>query len=353
MGGSVKKFWIVGLLVVVVAGLVWFLLGRGQPTTELRLLNWSDYMPRAVLDEFERREGVRVIEDTYDSPEAMLTRLKAGGDREFDVLITPDYTIAQLVRAGMIAELNKNLIPNLRHLDPQFTDPAYDPGARHSVVYQWGTTGLAYRADLVAGPVESWAVMFDPNRQVGRFMLLDEKREMIGAALMFKGESVNTTDPARLADVQTLLIETKRRSQGFAGGTSIRDRLIAGDIAVGPAYSGDILAAQAENPNLRYVIPAEGGTLWTDNLVVMRHSPNPELVHTFINFLLEPEIAAQISNYLGFATPVEAAMGMIEKRDNPLVYPTPEKRARLQMLSALEEPDNQLLSNVWAEVKAR
>lgn len=348
-----KKFWIVGLLVLVVVGLVWFLPGRDQPPRELRFLNWSDYMPRAVLDEFERRKGVRVIEDFFDSPEVMLTRLKAGGDREFDVLITPDYTIALLVRAGMIAELNRDLIPNLRYLDPQFINPAHDPGGRHSVVYQWGTTGLAYRADLVTGPVESWAVLFDPNQQVGRFMLLEEKRELIGAAFMFKGESINTTDPVKLAEVQTLLIETRRRSQGFAGGTAMRDRLIAGDIAVGVAYSGDIIAAMAENPNLRYVIPREGGTLWTDNLVVMRHSPNQELVHEFINFLLEPEIAAQISNYLGFATPVKAAMPMIEKRYNPLVYPTPEKRARLQIISPLEEQDNRRLSDVWAEVKAR
>ncbi|WP_299430218.1 spermidine/putrescine ABC transporter substrate-binding protein [uncultured Meiothermus sp.] len=340
-----NKLWMIGLLALLIAGC-------GQQQKELRLLNWSDYMPREVLDEFERREGVRVVEDTYDSPEAMLTKLQAGGDREYDVLITSDYTIGSLVRAGSLLELDKSKIPNLNNLDPQFADPAFDPGARHSVVYQWGTTGLAYRADLVTGPVESWAVLFDPARQVGNFLLLDEMREQVGAALLFKGQSVNTTDPARLAEVQTLVLGTKRRSRGFAGGTSIRDRLIAGDIAGGPAYSGDILAAQAENPQLRYVIPTEGATLWTDNLVVMQKSPNHELAYRFINFLLEPEIAAQISNSIGYATPVAAAMDKIQERDNPLIYPTPEKKARLELLSDLGDRA-EVFNKVWSEVKSR
>ncbi len=339
-----NKLWWIAFLAL--------LAGCGQQKKELRLLNWSDYMPREVLAEFEKREGIKVVEDTYDSPEAMLSKLQAGGDREFDVLITPDYTVGQLARAGSLLELDKSKIPNLKNLDPQFVDPAFDPGGRHSVVYQWGTTGLAYREDLVSGPVESWAVLFDPAQQVGRFLLLDEMREMIGAALKYKGESVNTTDPGRLAEVQALLLQTKRRSQGFAGGTSIRDRLIAGDIAVGPAYSGDILAAQPENPKLKYVIPLEGATLWTDNLVVLQKSPNHELAYKFINFLLEPEIAAQISNSIGYATPVAAAMDQIEERDNPLVYPTEEKRARLELLADLGDQAD-VFNSVWSEVKSR
>ncbi|MCS7059388.1 MAG: spermidine/putrescine ABC transporter substrate-binding protein [Meiothermus sp.] len=332
--------------------LVVFLAGCGQEKKELRLLNWSDYMPKEVLQEFEKREGVRVVEDTYDSPEAMLSKLQAGGDSEYDVLITPDYTVGALARAGTLQELDRSKIPNLANLDPQFADPAYDPGARYSVAYQWGTTGLAYREDLVKGPVESWAVIFDPQQQVGSFLLLDEMREMVGAALKYRGQSVNTTDPAKLAEAQALLLEAKRRSQGFAGGTSIRDRLIGGDIAVGPAYSGDILAAQEENPQLKYVIPKEGATLWADCLVVLKKSPNHELAYRFINFLLEPEIAARISNSIGYATPVAAAMDKIEQKDNPLIYPSPEIRQRLELLADLGE-GAEAFNRVWAEVKSR
>lgn len=340
-----NRVWIMVLLGLLLAGC-------GQKKQELRLLNWSDYMPKEVLEAFEKREGIKVVEDTYDSPEAMLSKLQAGGDTEYDLLITADYTVGALARAGSLQELDKAKIPNLKNLDPQFADPAFDPGGRYSVVYQWGTTGLAYREDLVQGPVESWAVLFDPAKQVGRFLLLDEMREMVGAALKYLGASVNTTDPDKLAQAQRLLLEAKRRSLGFAGGTSIRDRLIAGDIAVAPAYSGDILAAQPENPQLRYLIPVEGATLWTDNLVLLKKSPNHELAYKFINFLLEPDIAAQISNSIGYATPVLAAMDQIEEKDNPIIYPSQETRARLELLADLGDQAD-LFNKVWAEVKSR
>lgn len=340
-----NRVWIMVLLGLLLAGC-------GQKKQELRLLNWSDYMPKEVLEAFEKREGIKVVEDTYDSPEAMLSKLQAGGDAEYDLLITADYTVGALARAGSLQELDKAKIPNLKNLDPQFADPAFDPGGRYSVAYQWGTTGLAYREDLVQGPVESWAVLFDPAKQVGRFLLLDEMREMVGAALKYLGASVNTTDPDKLAQAQRLLLEAKRRSLGFAGGTSIRDRLIAGDIAVAPAYSGDILAAQPENPKLQYVIPVEGATLWTDNLVLLKKSPNHELAYKFINFLLEPDIAAQISNSIGYATPVLAAMDQIEEKDNPIIYPSQETRARLELLADLGDQAD-LFNKVWVEVKSR
>lgn len=125
-----NRVWVVALLGLLVAGC-------GQKKQELRLLNWSDYMPKEVLEEFEKREGIKVVEDTYDSPEAMLSKLQAGGDAEYDVLITADYTVGSLARAGSLQELDKSKIPNLQNLDPQFASPAFDPGAGTV----WSTSG--------------------------------------------------------------------------------------------------------------------------------------------------------------------------------------------------------------------
>ncbi|GIX29803.1 MAG: spermidine/putrescine ABC transporter substrate-binding protein [Porticoccaceae bacterium] len=326
--------------------------GCAERGERLRLLNWSDYMPAEVLAEFERRTGVAVVEDTYDSPEAMLAKLRATGGGDYDVLITPDYTVGSLARAGLIRPLERERLPHFAGLDARFQDPGYDPGARHSVAYQWGTTGLAYREDLVRGPVASWGVLFDPAQAVGDFLLLDEMREQIGAALRYAGHSVNSVDPAHLERARTLLLDAKVRSRGFAGGTAIRDRLLAGDVAVAPAYSGDILAARAEEPRLRYVIPREGATLWADCLVILAASPRSELAHRFIDFLLEPEIAARIANAIGYATPVAAALPWVEARDDPLVYPPPEMRARLEMLADLGEAE-EAMRRLWAEVRSR
>ncbi|WP_027892511.1 polyamine ABC transporter substrate-binding protein [Calidithermus chliarophilus] len=323
-----------------------------QGASELRVYNWSDYMPEEVIKGFEEREKVKVVLDTYDDPEAMISKLEAGGDTEYDLIIVSDYLIGQLARKGTIRELDKSKIPNLANLGPEFANPAFDPESKHSVVYQWGTTGLVYREDLVKGPVDSWAVLFDPAKSVGSFLLLTEMREQMGAALRYLGESVNTTDPAVLEKVKGLLIDAKRRSQGFAGGTDAVQQVLGGNAAVAVAYSGDAFRAMEENDKVKYVIPAEGGTRWTDSLAVLSKSPNAELAYKFINYLLEPEVAAQVSNGIGYGTPVPAALPMIEAKDNPVIYPPAEVQQKLEFLADLG-PDLDAFNAVWAEVKAR
>jgi len=280
-------------------------------------------MPEEVIQDFEKRENAKSVLDTYDDPEAIISKLQAGGDSEYDVVILSDYLVGQLAQRGTILELDKSKIPNFKNLDPSFADPAYDPGSKHSVVYQWGTTGLAYREDLVKGPVDSWAVLFDPAKSAGSFLLLTEMREQVGAALRYLGASVNTTDPATLERAKQLLIDAKRRSQGFAGGTDAVQQVLSGNVAVAVAYSGDAFRAMEENPKVKYVIPREGGTIWSDVLTILSKSKNSELAYKFINYLLEPEIAAKVSNGIGYGTPVPAALPMIEARDNPIIYPAP------------------------------
>ncbi|ADH63456.1 extracellular solute-binding protein family 1 [Allomeiothermus silvanus DSM 9946] len=325
---------------------------KQQTRDELRIYNWSDYMPEEVIQDFEKRENAKIVLDTYDDPEAMVSKLQAGGDSEYDVVILSDYLVGQLAQRGTILELDKSKIPNFKNLDPSFADPAYDPGSKHSVVYQWGTTGLAYREDLVKGPVDSWAVLFDPAKSVGSFLLLTEMREQVGAALRYLGASVNSTDPATLERAKRLLIDAKRRSQGFAGGTDAVQQVLSGNVAVAVAYSGDAFRAMEENPKVKYVIPREGGTIWSDVLTILSKSKNSELAYKFINYLLEPEVAAKVSNGIGYGTPVPAALPMIEARDNPIIYPSAEVRKKLEFLGDLG-PAADLYNKIWAEVRAQ
>ncbi|MGQ9692059.1 MAG: polyamine ABC transporter substrate-binding protein [Thermaceae bacterium] len=335
------------LSLLLLSSLAW-----GQST--LYFLNWADYIPDSVVRAFEKKEGVRVVIDTFESPEAMLAKLRAGADLEYSLVVAPDYYVLQMARLGLILPLDKSRLPNLKHLDPSFKDPPYDPGGRYSVPYQWGTTGLGYREDLVKGKVDSYAVLFDPKRQVGPFLLLDEMRETIGAALKYLGYSANTTDPQALGKAKTLLISTKRRSLGFAGGLEAINRILGGDAALSLAYSGDVFQARAEDRRLRYVIPKEGGTLWTDALVILKRGPAQGLAYRFINFLLEPEIAAEISNYTRYASPVASAKPYLDEDlvNNPAVYPPAEVRKKLEYLKDLG-PAIRLYDQVWTEVKAR
>jgi spermidine/putrescine transport system substrate-binding protein len=330
------------------------LLGFGLAQSTLYFLNWADYIPDSVIRAFEKREKVRVVLDTFESPEAMLAKLRSGADREYSLVVAPDYYVLQMARLGLLAPLDKARLPNLKNLDPAFRDPPYDPGGRYSVPYQWGTTGIAYREDLVKGKVDSYAVLFDPKRQLGPFQLLDEMRETIGAALRYLGYSVNTTDPKALEKAKNLLIEAKRRSLGFAGGVEAINRILGGDAALSLAYSGDVFQAQKEEPRLKYALPKEGGTIWTDALVLLKRGPAQELAYRFVNFLLEPRIAAEISNYTRYASPVAAAKPYLDPAllKDPMVYPPEAVRKKLEYLKDLG-PAIQLYDRVWTEVKAR
>ena len=320
----------------------------------LYFLNWADYIPEELVRKFERETGAKVVLDTFESPEAMLAKLKAGADREFSLVVAPDYYVLQMAREGLVAPLDKGKLKNLANLDPFFQDPPYDPGLQHSVPYLWGTTGLAYREDLVKGPVDSYAVLFDPKAQVGPFLLLDEMRETIGAALRYLGYSVNATDPEALEKAKELLIAAKARSVGFAGGLEALNRIMAGDAAASLAYSGDVLQARQEDARLRYVIPKEGGTIWTDALVVLKRGPSQDLAYRFMDFLLRPENAAELAAYTRYATPVAQAIPLLpeEMRQDPTVFPPEEVRARLEYLKDLG-PEIALYDRVWTEVKAR
>ena len=337
-----------------IAGLGTLLLLVGMAKGELRIFNWSDYIPEEVLVEFEKRYDVRIIYDTFEAPEAMMAKLQAGGAREYDLVVPPDYYVAEMARAGLIQPLDHGRIPNLKNLYPEFQNPDYDPGNRYSVPYQWGTTGIAYRASEVEGAVDSWGVFFDPAQYQGPFLLLDEMRETIGAALKYLGYSLNDTNPAHLEEAKQLLIDAKRRGLGFAGSVEGRSRLLAGDAVVVHNYSGDIFQIQEEDDDIVYVIPKEGGTIWMDAVAMPAGAPHPDLAYAFLNFILEPEIAAAISNYNYYASPVQAAEPYLDPEllSDPAVYPPPEVRAKLEFIrdagAALP-----LFDRIWTEVKAR
>ncbi|BFH75661.1 spermidine/putrescine ABC transporter substrate-binding protein [Thermus thermophilus] len=341
------------LVAVVLLGWLWLRPKAPSGAGTLYFLNWADYIPEELLRKFERETGAKVVLDTFESPEAMLAKLKAGADQEFSLVVAPDYYVLQMARDGLIAPLDKGKLKNLANLDPFFLDPPYDPGLRYSVPYLWGTTGIAYREDLVKGPVDSYAVFFDPKAQVGPFLLLDEMRETIGAALKYLGYSVNTTDPEALAKAKELLLAAKERSVGFAGGLEALNRILAGDAALSLAYSGDVLQAREEDERLRYALAKEGGTLWTDAMVVLKRGPAQELAYRFMDFLLEPENAAALAEYTHYATPVAKAIPLLpeEMRNDPVVFPPEEVRSRLEYLKDLG-PDIVLYDQIWTEVKA-
>jgi spermidine/putrescine-binding protein len=253
---------------------------------------------------------------------------------------------------GLLRRLDHAALPHLDNLDPAFRDRAYDPGNAHSVPYFWGTTGIAYDRRRVAEPPSSWGALFDP-RYRGRILMLDDAREAIGAALKWRGHSQNTRDPALLAAAREDLLRQKALVRTY-NSSNFEDVLLAGDVWLAHAWNGQIAKAMEQHPRIAYALPAEGSTLFIDNLAIPADARNVPLAHAFIDFTLEAETAAEICRTMKYSTPNRAARALLppELLANPAVFPAPAALARLELIEDLGDA-TVLYDRLWTEVKAR
>ena len=261
-----------------------------------------------------------------------------------------------MLELDLLQPLDKDLLPNFSNIDPNFIDAEFDPGNVYTVPYQWGTDGVAYRSDRTDEKfVESWGILFDPELQQGPFVMMDDQRVMIGAAALYLGFDMNTTDPEELQQVEALMLEAKERSSGFIDGVGGKDLLVAGSANAAIVYGGDALRAADENPDLGigYFIPEEGSAKWLDSMAIPAKAPNPELAHQFIDFLLDAENGAELSNYTQFPTPNGAAKEFITPEDlaNPAIYPPEELADSLYFVRPLAGEEMARIDAVWTNVK--
>jgi len=314
----------------------------------LHVFIWSEYLDPAVVRDFERRYDCEVVLDLYEDDGAMMAKLQAGGAALYDVVVPSDYRVPALIKLGLLAPLRHERLPNLRHLEARFLNLPFDPENRHTVPYQWGTMGLLVRKRPGQPVPDSWAAVFDPPADAAPAVLLDSARDLIGAALRYRGQDVNTTDPAQLRAVRDLLLRAKRRALGAKN--KVLDRLAG----VAVVYSGEGVRGMDADPDTQYVIPREGSLIWVDSLAVLSRAPNRDLAEQFINFCLEPEIGARIANFTRFATPNAAARQFLRPEDlaNPAIYPPAEVLARLDFVKPLGA-QTRLYDEVWTAVKAR
>ena len=322
----------------------------------LALFIWPDYLDPELVDEFERTYGVRVSIDYYDTNEAMIAKLGVGGAGQYDLVVASDYAVEVLTQQGLAQRLDRANIPNFDNLDPRFMDPPFDPGNAYSIPYQWGTTGLGVRTDLVRDSsriVPSWAMVFDPERAIGPFTMLSDPRETIGAALIYLGYSANSTNADELAAAERLLMAQRDRVLTYAPFATARDLLGSGDATVAHNYSGDVLMVRDEVPAVRYLIPEEGSMIWTDNLMVPASAPNKRLGEVFINFILDAGVGARLSNFTFYATPNAAALALVapELRADRSIYPDSAVLGKLEIARDVGEA-RQLYDRIWTRLRA-
>jgi spermidine/putrescine transport system permease protein len=329
-----------------------FLAGTGAAPAGERVLNlyiWSNYIAPETLRKFEERHGVRVNVDLYDTNEALLAKIQAG-NAAYDVICPSNYPIQILRAQDLLLPLDHSALPHRSNLDPALLDKSYDPGNRYSMPYVWGTCGIGYDRRRT-GPIDSWDALWDP-RWKGRILMLDDARETLGAALKRRGRSLNATNGDWLREAKDQLLGQKPLVKVYDSG-SFDAALLSGDVWLAQGWSGQLAKVRDENPDLEYVVPKEGGSLFVDSLAIPRTAPHPELAHAFIDFTMEAEIAAEICRTMHYSTPNLAAVPLLPPSitGNPAIFPPPDVLRRVELIEDIGDA-TVLYDRLWTEVKA-
>ncbi len=331
--------------------------GQAADTQQINVYMWSEYIDPDIPAGFEKQTGIKVRVDVYEATEEMMAKLQhAGGVQQYDVVVVSDHAVPVLAKLGLIQPLDAEQIPNRKHVSERFRSPAYDPQSRHSLPYQWGTMGLMYRKDKLGEIEPTWALVFDAERQPGPLVLIDSMRDMLAAALKYRGESINSRDPQVLKAAGELVLQTKkgRHALGFEGGVGGKNKVVSGDAALAIVYNGDAMRGIEEEPNAAFAIPREGTLIWVDAMTVTAGSRHVAAAHRFINYILEPEVGAKLSNFNRYATPNDAALALIDPDDraDEAIYPSEDLMRKMEYLEDLGN-DTRLYDEVWTAVKSR
>jgi spermidine/putrescine transport system substrate-binding protein len=307
-----------------------------------------------VVADFEKANHCQVVIDLYEDAESMMSKVQAAGAGTFDVVVPPDHMVQPMAKLKLLSPLRKEALPNLKHIDPKFLKPPFDPENNFTVPYQWGTVGVFARIENGKTLESTWGLIFEQKQQPGAFMLIDSMRDTIGAALKYKGHSFNSVKPTELKEARDLVLAAKKRAIGFGGSVGNKNQVVSKAARAAIVYSGEAARGMTEDKETTYLIPREGSQIWLDNLVILANAPHKELAEKFLNFCLDPDVAARISNFTQFSTPNLTARAKIQPEllNNPAIYPPPEVMAKLEFLNDLGA-NLRLYDEIWTQIKSR
>ena len=313
--------------------------------------NWGDYIDPELLTQFEEETGYSVIYETFDSNEAMMTKIEQGGTR-YDLAVPSEYMIEQMIQADLLQEIDHSLLPNLENINPRFLDLEFDPNNRFSIPYFWGTLGIIYNTNYVdESEVQQWNDLWNPKFR-NNIMIYDGAREVLGVGLQSLGYSLNETDSTRLREA-TNKMKTLMPNILALVADEMKMHLGNEEAMIGVTFSGEASMAIWENPELAYVLPEEGSNLWFDNIVIPHNAQNVEGAHALIDFLLRPEVAAKNADYVGYSTPNEAAMALMDPEviSDEAFYPSEDALDKLEVYRGLGQEKLIEYNDLFLEVK--
>lgn len=317
---------------------------------KLYVYNWGEYMDESVIKDFEKETGIKVIYETFTQNEDMYMRIKEGGSN-YDLVIPSDYMIERMISEDMVQEIDTTKLENFKNIGKDYLNKEYDPEQKFSVPYFWGTVGILYNKEMIKEVPDSWNVLWDEKHK-NEIIMMDSTRDSIGIALIKNGYSMNSRNMEELNKAKEELIAQKSLVKAYLV-DEMKGQMVNEEAALAPAYSGDAVAAMIENENLAYVIPKEGSNIWFDSMVIPKEAKNVENAYKFMDFILRPENAAKIADYVGYSTPNTEAVKLLDESLDfkEVAYPDLSKYNNLEVFKNPAD-FNQQYSEIWAEVKA-
>jgi putrescine transport system substrate-binding protein len=339
-----------------------------QEEPVLNVYNWSDYIAEDTISNFEAETGIKVNYDVFDGNEVLEAKLLTG-NTGYDVVVPTAYFLERQIKAGLFMKLDKSKLPNIANMDPTImkTVETADPGNQYAIDYMWGTTGLGYNTAKIAermpdAPTDSWDMIFNPD-VVSKFAdcgvtVLDAPTEMVPAALNYLGIDVLSESPDDLAKAEALLMSIRPYVRYFHSSQYISD-LANGDVCLSVGWSGDVLqardrAAEADaGVEVAYSIPKEGALTWFDMMAIPADAPHPDNAHKFLNYIMDPQVIADVSNYVFYANGNSASFPLIDPAvtEDPGIYPPEAIKEKLYAIRAHTPTYDRLLTRAWTRIR--
>ncbi len=345
--------------------------GPGGSTGVAKVLNlyiWSDYLAPNTLPDFEKQTGIKVNVSYFDTNETLETKLLAGSSG-FDIVVPTASYFERQIQAGVYLTLDKAKLPNLKNIDPQLMARValHDPGNAHGVIYMWGTNGIGYNEKMLKelmpdAPLDSWRLVFDPAvaAKIAKcgISVLDSPAEMMRVVLAYLGRDPNSQKPEDIAAAEQTLLKIRPYIRNINSSEYI-EALANGDLCVAVGYNGDILQARdrAREANkgidVKYMVPKEGSILWFDMLAIPKDAPHPEAAYAYMNYIMEPKVTAEISNFKRFANANAASEPYVLQavKDDPGIYPPAELRQKLAVQLADSPEQTRAITRIWQKFK--
>ncbi|MFI4878845.1 MAG: polyamine ABC transporter substrate-binding protein [Steroidobacterales bacterium] len=342
--------------------------GAADEERELHIYNWADYIGKDTIAQFEAQTGIRVVYDTYDADETLEAKMMAG-DSGYDVVSTSTDFFSRQIKAGIYRPLDRALLPNWKNLDPHALarEAGADPGNRYAMPYLRHVNGFAYNVDLIRArmpdaPVDSLDLIFKPDI-IKRFAdcgvtFLDSAEDVLQLALNYLHIDPNTTRPEDYKRAEQLILSVRPYIRAFDS-SEYMNGLGNGEFCISMSWSGDYATSQARakaagvDVHLAFTVPKEGANGSYDAWLIPADAPHPIAAHKFLNFILEPRVIAQITNYIHYANDNLAARPYVDPQilNNPVVYPTPEIEARLYQAGEANPALERLRTRTWTRIK--